>query len=101
MAALARAFKIEEIENDPSLVDGATKDCFDCDLDNPLRVDRATCKTCEGTGQEPLAIAEIVKELKASKRQKPNAVEDYAESRSRTRSKKIKPVDDDDMYLEY
>ena len=120
MAALARAFKIEEIEDDPSVVEGATKECFDCDVDNPkavaalmrkLKLDpcrrpnniadmlRAACQTCGGTGQQVLAAAEIAKELKASKRTPLGDGNDDLSTRKASRRKKA--VDDDDLYLEY
>lgn len=102
MAALARVFRIDEIEEDPSLVEGATKVCFDCDEDNPKAVDRATCETCGGTGQQALAAAEIAKELKASKKDPTSGRangDGYKEAVSR--KKTIKAVEDDDLFLEY
>jgi hypothetical protein len=110
MAALARVFRIDEIEEDPSLVEGATKLCFDCDPDNPKSGDRATCKTCNGTGQQALAAAEIAKELKASKRRptSEHADEDFYPNGGRghrdgakAHTRKIKAVDEDDLFLEY
>lgn len=116
MAALARAFKIEEIEEDPSLVEGAMKDCFDCDIDNPKAVAklmrklglgerpsnfadtlRAACTTCNGTGQQPFAAADIAAELKASKRT-PTGNDEVS---SKRRSKRKASDDDDDLFLEY
>ena len=51
MPALARAFTFEEIEADLTLVEGATKECFTCDPDNPRSIPRPTCPSCLGTGQ--------------------------------------------------
>ena len=62
----ALAFKITEVEENPSLVEGATKECSSCDPDSPLAVPRNKCKACGGSGREPLAILEIVKELRES-----------------------------------
>ena len=126
MAALAQALRIEDVEKDPTLVEGITKDCFDCDLDNPRAVAklmrklglgerpanfadmlRAACQTCSGTGQQPLAAASIAEELKRSKR------EEFAKDgddggggdevgKQRSKKRKVKDEDDDaDLYLEY
>lgn len=70
MSALARAYKIEEIEENPALAAKATKECFACDQDNPLHVARATCKMCAGTGRQKLSAVGIACELKASKKMK-------------------------------
>lgn len=63
MSALARAFTFNEIEADLTLVEKATKECFACDLDNPKAVPRHGCKSCGGTGHEPIAAADIAREL--------------------------------------
>lgn len=85
--SLAFAVKITDLEEDESLLDATTKTCFDCDLDNPRRVPQQSCQTCRGTGRQALAAKEIAVELRASKREG-----DKASSR---------PVDEEDLYLEY
>jgi hypothetical protein len=101
MAALARAFKITEIEENPELIKGATKACFGCDLDNPKRVDRSACKTCGGTGEEAISAAEIANELKASKKL-PTSEKQAARGKGGGRKRALKSVEDDsDLYLEY
>jgi hypothetical protein len=70
--SLAYALDFTEVEADPSMLDGATKDCPACDLDNPRAVAREGCKECEGTGKVGLAAAEIAKELRASRTEKPD-----------------------------
>ncbi len=85
MSALARAYKIEEIEADPSLVETADKECFTCDPDNPKGVKRSICPTCGGNGRQKLAVSEIVTELIASKKEE----------------EKASGGDADDLYLEY
>lgn len=66
MPALARVYDLREIEEDPSVVEGTTKECSGCDPDSPTSVPRISCKTCGGTGREKLAILEIMAELKQS-----------------------------------
>jgi len=63
----ALAFTIEEIEADPSLVAGATKECFDCDPDNPRAMAPDKCTTCGGTGRQALAATQIAEELTAAR----------------------------------
>lgn len=125
MAALAQALKIEDVERDPTLVEGITKDCFDCDVDNPKAAAklmrklglgerpanfadmlRAACLTCSGSGQQPLAAAGIAEELKQSKRQEfakdgdGGGGDDVGKQRNKKR--KVKQEDDEsDLYLEY
>jgi hypothetical protein len=70
--SLAYALDFTEVEADPSMLDGATKDCPACDLDNPRAVAREGCKECGGTGKVGLAAAEIAKELRASRTEKPD-----------------------------
>ena len=122
MAALARSFKIDAIEEDPSLVEGTTKDCFDCDIDNPKAAAkllrklnlaerpanfaamlRAACETCSGSGQQKIAAAEIAAELKASKTKDVLGIDDHDEVSKRRKKKSKPPSDDDDgdLYLEY
>lgn len=123
MAAAVYAFKIEDVERDPSLVQGITKDCFDCDVDNPkasaklLRklglgerpanfadMMRAACTTCSGTGQQAIAAAEIAKELKASKREEfAKDGDGGSDDVGKQRNKKRRKVndDDEDLFLEY
>jgi hypothetical protein len=124
MAALAHALKIEDVERDPTLVEGITKDCFDCDVDNPKSVAklmkklglgerpanfadmlRAACLTCSGSGQQPFAAAGIAEELKRSKREefaKDGDGGSGSDEVGKQRSKNRKPKDDDeDLYLEY
>ena len=69
MSALAHAVRIEDIEEDETLVASATKECFACDIDNPRHVKRETCEVCKGTGREPLSAGEIARELKESKKE--------------------------------
>lgn len=85
--SVALSYRIEEIENAPELAESLSKECFACDIDNPLCVPRATCETCGGTGRQPFAVAEIAKELKESKRT------------PRTNGKES--VLDEDLYFEY
>lgn len=122
MAALAHALKIEDVEKDPTLVEGITKDCFDCDLDNPKAVAklmkklglgerpanfadmlRAACQTCSGSGQQPLAVAGIAEELKRSKREEFAKDGDGGDEvgKQRNKKRKVKDDDDSDLYLEY
>lgn len=98
MAALARAFKIAEIEENPELIKGATKACFGCDLDNPKRVDRSVCKTCGGCGEEAISAAEIANELKASK-QLPTSEKKTTRGGKKRSLKSVE--DESDLYLEY
>jgi len=64
---LALAIDFDEVEQDPAILDGTTKDCPACDADNPRAVAREGCKACNGTGRVALAAKEIAKELKASR----------------------------------
>lgn len=89
--SLACAIRIEDLEADESLLNGATKACFDCDLDNPRRVTQEKCTTCCGTGRQELAAKEIAIELRASK----------SESQKGSEGGKSRLVDEDDLYLEY
>ena len=95
----ALAFTIEEIEADPSLVAGLTKECFDCDPDNPRAAPREKCLTCGGTSRQALAAAQIAEELTAAR----NA-DDGDGSGSRPSSEQGEGGTDDedgDLYLEY
>lgn len=90
----ALAFKFDEIEADASLVADATKECFDCDPDNPRGVPTDKCATCGGTGRQALAAAQIAEELGAAR-----AGTDGGDG-----APKEKPSadgGDDDEYLEY
>jgi hypothetical protein len=83
--SLALALDFSEVEADPSMLDGATKDCPACDDDNPRAVSKLDCQTCGGSGKVGLAAGEIAKELKASKSEQPD----------------LGRVPSDDLYLEY
>lgn len=83
--SLALALDFTEVEADPSMLDGMTKDCPGCDIDNPRAVRREECQVCAGTGQVGLAAGEIAKELKASKSEEPDLGQTSGE----------------DLYLEY
>lgn len=87
--SLAFALDFSEVETDPSMLDGTTKDCPACDEDNPRAVARAECVECAGSGRVGLAAGEIAKELKASKSGKDNG--DHGRGSD----------DDDGLYLEY
>lgn len=65
--SLAFAVKFSELEADLTLVSGETKECYDCDQDNPRAVLRETCASCGGTGRQPLAASEIADELRTTK----------------------------------
>jgi Zn-finger nucleic acid-binding protein len=69
--SLALALDFSALEADPSILDGATKDCPACDVDNPRAVPREGCETCGGSGQVGLSAGEIAKEIKASRNEKP------------------------------
>lgn len=73
MPALARSYTFDEIEADLTLVEKATKECFVCDPDNPRALPRHSCTRCGGTGQEPIAAAEIAKELMENRRKPKSA----------------------------
>ena len=88
--SLAFALDFTEVEADPSMLDGTTKDCPACDEDNPRAVPRAECAECAGSGRVGLAAGEIAKELKASKSGKDNGDRGDGGGGS-----------DDDLYLEY
>lgn len=45
----------------------ATKLCSGCDPDVPGHVERKNCKTCRGTGREPLSFAGAFAEIVESK----------------------------------
>jgi hypothetical protein len=66
--ALARAYKLQEIEDNPSLIEGVTKECSGCDPDSPRCVPREKCTVCKGTGREGLALVEILQELKDNRK---------------------------------
>jgi len=80
--SLALAFKISEVESDPALMKGATKDCYFCDPDNPRAVPQEICTSCGGTGRQGFAAVEIAEELRASKSE-------------------ASAGDEDDLYLDY
>lgn len=90
----ALAFTIDEIEADASLVAGATKECFNCDPDNPHGVTTAKCIVCGGTGRQVLAAAQIAEELGAAK-----AGTDGGENAAK--EKPSSGGGDEDEYLEY
>jgi hypothetical protein len=87
----AFAFKIEEIEADASLVAGATKECFDCDPDNPRAVPRKSCRTCGGSGRQELAASQIAEELIAAQNETDTPDEGGGDNGS----------EDSDLYLDY
>jgi hypothetical protein len=108
MPAVARAYKFDDLEADVGSIEEVAKECFDCDIDNRRAVGamlkklglakapknistmmKAACKTCEGSGKQKLAAAEIAKELAESKR-KPV---------SQWGTKKVSAGDDDDSDL--
>jgi len=94
MGGLARAFAFEELEEDPSLVEGQTKECSACDPDSPKPVPREKCSICGGTGREKLAAMEILSDLRASMAQGLGDEEqDIPEG--------DEYEDDDGLYLEY
>jgi hypothetical protein len=84
MSLAAVVVSTQEIEKDPSCLEGMTKECYACDSDNPRAVPRKTCKACGGTGREGLAALEAVEELRAAKS-----------------SKKPEELEDSDLYLQY
>jgi hypothetical protein len=92
MFQISDALDFTEVEADPSMLDGVTKDCPACDDDNPRAVNRAECQTCNGTGRIGLAAGEIAKELKASKSEQP----DLGRASSNSSS-----TSEEDLYLEY
>jgi len=96
MSAFARAYKVSEIESDLTLVDGLTKECEGCDLDNPRHVPRATCHLCLGTGRQKLAIKEIVSEISRSRLGLSSVPDDDDDDVSDAND-----VVDDDLNLEY
>jgi len=63
----ALAIKCDELGDDLSPIETLTVSCYRCDEDNPLCIPRKTCPDCKGTGQAPVRLAEIVKEIRASK----------------------------------
>lgn len=90
------ALKIRGAEIDAREAGTATKVCFSCDPDNPLRVARATCPSCGGSGQQELEAKGVVIELEAARTSR--ATEAAAPA-----GRKQKPIADDDadLYLEY
>lgn len=96
--SLALALDFSQLEADPSMLDGATKDCPACDLDNPRHVSREGCETCGGSGQVGLAAGEIAKEIKASKNEKPEFNRDGGGDDDEGAED---GVEDEDLYLEY
>lgn len=81
------ALKISDVEQDFSLTSAVTKECFDCDPDNPRAVRPELCKTCGGSRRQALAANDVAAELSASK---------TAPAPGKTRGGA-----DDDLYLEY
>jgi hypothetical protein len=59
----AFALRISDIKDVDSLA-SLTKECFDCDEDNPKAHPKASCPTCKGQGRQVLAVLEIVRELR-------------------------------------
>jgi hypothetical protein len=102
----ALAIKILDVEEDLSLVDGVTKDCADCDPDGMKRVPREACSSCGGTGRQAINAAEVARELRASKKEKPRpgtlggrAV--VKGGKGRGQSSGGDESGDGDLYLEY
>ena len=85
--SVALSYRIEEIENSPELAETLSKECFACDIDNPLCVPQDTCETCGGTGRQAFAVTEIAKELK--------------ESKKAPKTNRGENVLDEDLYFEY
>ena len=73
------AIKFDELDADFSGFGAATKECSRCDPDSPLNVPRSTCPVCKGTGLEPLAILDVIEELRNSKNEEDNPRENQAD----------------------
>ena len=66
---MALALKIANI-NERTFTDRVlTKSCSVCDPDVPGHVDRKFCKTCKGTGREPLSFKALSDETAQSRRE--------------------------------
>jgi hypothetical protein len=63
----ALAIKCDELGEDLKSIESLTVSCYRCDVDNPLCIPREKCPDCKGTGQAPVRLAEIVREIRASK----------------------------------
>jgi hypothetical protein len=66
---LTGTLEVEDVINDPSLAEGLTKECSACYPLTPYHQERENCTVCGGSGEEPLAIAQIAKEIAEAKAQ--------------------------------
>jgi hypothetical protein len=79
----ATAIRCDDV-GDLDKVEIATVECYRCDPDNPLAVPRPACPACRGTGQAPVELVPILREIRDSK----------------TRPQRA-PSSEDDLFLEY
>lgn len=86
--ATAAAIRCENL--DVERVRTLTVECESCDPDNPLAVPRKACRACGGSGRAPVGLAEIVKEIQASKKEQRRLLPVRGEDDA-----------DQDLYLEY
>ena len=66
---MALALKFADITERTFANKVPTKSCSVCDPDVPGHVDRKFCKTCKGTGREPLSFKALSDETAESRRE--------------------------------
>jgi len=67
MSVGALALNCRTLEGDVTPASSLRVSCANCDPDNPRGVPRAKCRKCGGTGQRPVALADIVQEIHSSR----------------------------------
>jgi hypothetical protein len=59
--------KCDTIGDDLTQIETMTVSCYRCDPDNPLCIPQMKCPDCHGTGQSPIRLAGIMKQLRDSR----------------------------------
>lgn len=65
----ALAIKCDDLGDDLKSIESLTVSCYRCDEDNPLCIPRERCPECKGTGRAPVKLADIIREIRASKQE--------------------------------
>ncbi len=65
--ATTAVLRCDTLNDDLTQIESLTVSCHRCDPDNPLCIPRAKCPDCQGTGQAPIRLAGIMKQIRDSR----------------------------------